>query len=39
MIERAETMRDWLNAAGGCDCESLESCGLFIEAVEPPPSG
>ncbi len=35
LIERAEAMRDWLTAASGCGCESLESCGLFIEAVGP----
>ena len=35
LIVRAESMRNWLTAAGGCGCESLESCGLFIEATEP----
>jgi MerR family redox-sensitive transcriptional activator SoxR len=29
LIERALTMRAWLTAASNCDCESLESCGLF----------
>jgi MerR family transcriptional regulator, redox-sensitive transcriptional activator SoxR len=29
LIERAETMRDWLTAAGQCRCETLESCVLF----------
>ena len=35
LIARAESMRDWLTAATGCGCESLETCGLFIEATEP----
>jgi len=35
LIARAESMRNWLTAANGCGCESLESCGLFIEATEP----
>jgi MerR family transcriptional regulator, redox-sensitive transcriptional activator SoxR len=35
LIARAESMRNWLTAAGGCGCESLESCGLFINATEP----
>jgi MerR family transcriptional regulator, redox-sensitive transcriptional activator SoxR len=35
LIARAESMRNWLTAAGGCGCESLESCALFIEATEP----
>jgi MerR family redox-sensitive transcriptional activator SoxR len=32
LIERAQAMRDWLQAASACGCESLESCGLFVEA-------
>jgi MerR family redox-sensitive transcriptional activator SoxR len=35
LIERAESMRDWLTAGCGCGCESLEGCALFIEAVAP----
>ncbi len=35
LIERAEAMRDWLTAAAGCGCDSLESCALFIGAVGP----
>jgi MerR family transcriptional regulator, redox-sensitive transcriptional activator SoxR len=34
LIERAESMRDWLTAASGCGCESLEACGLFEGGVE-----
>jgi MerR family redox-sensitive transcriptional activator SoxR len=29
LIERAEAMRGWLEAAGDCDCESLDACALF----------
>lgn len=29
LIERAQTMRDWLTTASECGCESLENCGLF----------
>jgi MerR family transcriptional regulator, redox-sensitive transcriptional activator SoxR len=30
LVERAQRMRDWLNTASACDCESLEACALFI---------
>ena len=33
LIGRAERMRDWLTVAGGCGCESLESCALFEAAA------
>lgn len=29
LIERAEAMKRWLTVASGCDCETLEVCGLF----------
>ena len=29
LIQKAETMRGWLIAAGKCECESLEGCALF----------
>ena len=29
LIQRAEAMRDWLRAAEGCSCESVDDCGLF----------
>lgn len=32
LVERAQAMRDWLNAASACGCDSLESCGLFAAA-------
>lgn len=31
LIERAETMRDWLTAASACECETLDDCALFVE--------
>lgn len=35
LIERAQAMRDWLAIAGECGCESLESCGLFMDEPTP----
>jgi MerR family redox-sensitive transcriptional activator SoxR len=35
LIARAEAMRDWLTAAGGCGCDSLDDCALFIAGAEP----
>jgi MerR family transcriptional regulator, redox-sensitive transcriptional activator SoxR len=32
LIQRAETMRGWLVAAGSCECDSLEGCALFTAA-------
>jgi MerR family redox-sensitive transcriptional activator SoxR len=29
LITRAEAMRDWLRAAEGCDCQSVDECALF----------
>lgn len=29
LIERAQSMRDWLATADVCDCETLEACALF----------
>jgi len=31
LITRAEAMKRWLIAAGSCDCETLDVCGLFEE--------
>ena len=36
LIERAQAMRDWLTTASSCGCESLEGCGLFLDAGQPP---
>jgi MerR family transcriptional regulator, redox-sensitive transcriptional activator SoxR len=38
LIERAQTMREWLTAASGCGCVSLESCGLFADRASAPAS-
>ena len=35
LIERAQTMRDWLTTASDCGCETLESCALFVGDAEP----
>ena len=29
LIERAQAMREWLNTATGCNCETLDVCALF----------
>jgi DNA-binding transcriptional MerR regulator len=29
LIERAQEMKRWLNAASDCGCATLEACGLF----------
>jgi MerR family redox-sensitive transcriptional activator SoxR len=34
LIERAQEMRDWLVTASSCGCDSLESCGLFVDGVD-----
>ena len=34
-IRRAEAMRDWLRAAEGCGCQSIDECGLFDPASAP----
>lgn len=31
LIERAQTMRDWLSAASKCGCDTLDACALFSE--------
>ena len=36
LIDRAEAMREWLETAQGCDCETIDECGLFdLEPQEP----
>ena len=36
LVERAEAMRDWLEAASGCECSTPEECSLFPETGEAP---
>jgi MerR family transcriptional regulator, redox-sensitive transcriptional activator SoxR len=33
LIERAEAVREWLEAARACDCPTLDVCALFDERV------
>jgi|SRR5579859_2382649 len=37
MIERAEVVRRWLQAAQSCECPSLDDCCLFEAGAAPPP--
>lgn len=37
LIERAEIVRRWLDAAAGCTCPSLDDCPLFDEPARLPP--
>jgi MerR family redox-sensitive transcriptional activator SoxR len=40
LIARAETMRDWLQTATGCNCDTLDACALFADRAPPePPAG
>ena len=36
MIERAEVVRRWLQAAERCECPSLDDCCLFETGAAPP---
>jgi len=31
LIERAQRVRLWLETATGCNCQSIDDCGLFDE--------
>lgn len=33
LISRAEAMKDWLRAADGCECPTLDMCALFSETA------
>jgi MerR family redox-sensitive transcriptional activator SoxR len=33
LISRAEAMKDWLQAADGCECPTLDMCALFGETA------
>jgi len=35
LIERAELVHQWLEAAASCECPSLDDCSLFDEAAIP----
>jgi MerR family redox-sensitive transcriptional activator SoxR len=36
LVEWAEAVRGWLQAASSCDCETLDVCALFQEKAPPP---
>jgi MerR family redox-sensitive transcriptional activator SoxR len=35
LIDRAQRVRTWLQAATGCDCERIDDCALFDDAPLP----
>jgi MerR family redox-sensitive transcriptional activator SoxR len=39
LIERAQAVRQWLEVARGCDCSSVDVCGLFVDPTLAPPPG
>jgi MerR family redox-sensitive transcriptional activator SoxR len=39
LIARAQRVRSWLEAAIGCDCETLDVCELFARQEHLPPEG
>ncbi len=36
LIERAQRVREWLQAAQGCTCRAIDECGLFDDPPLPP---
>jgi MerR family redox-sensitive transcriptional activator SoxR len=34
LISRAEAMKGWLEAAGNCECPTLDECALFGDAAQ-----
>jgi DNA-binding transcriptional MerR regulator len=40
LIARAQAMKEWLEVATTCDCETVDVCSLFTDpALAPPPGG
>ena len=35
LIERAQRVRTWLQAATGCDCQAIDDCALFDDPALP----
>lgn len=35
LIARAEAMKGWLEAAGNCECPTLDVCALFGDGADP----
>jgi len=39
LIARAQAVKRWLEVARGCDCSTVDVCGLFVDPMlAPPPS-
>ena len=36
LIERAQRVRSWLQAAQSCGCQAIDDCRLFDDAAAPP---
>ena len=39
LISRARAVKQWLEVAQACDCESVDVCGLFVDPTLLPPAG
>ena len=39
LITRARAVKQWLEVAQNCDCESADVCGLFVDPTLLPPAG
>jgi MerR family transcriptional regulator, redox-sensitive transcriptional activator SoxR len=39
LIARAQAVRQWLDVAQSCDCESVDVCALFVDPTLLPPAG
>ncbi len=39
LIARAQAVKHWLQVAQGCDCASVDVCGLFVDPTLMPPVG
>jgi MerR family transcriptional regulator, redox-sensitive transcriptional activator SoxR len=39
LIERAQRVRDWLDTATGCGCQTLDVCALFVQETGCRPKG
>ena len=37
LIERAQAVKRWLEIARGCDCSTVDVCGLFVDPTLAPP--
>jgi MerR family redox-sensitive transcriptional activator SoxR len=38
LITRAQAVKQWLQVAQRCDCESVDVCGLFVDPTLLPPT-